>query len=132
MPEAGHRFLSGRNISGREFFAQLPEQFGFQLGTFIRQAQQFLPPVDDPGSSQYELPVLQLLEHAAERLFGDRQQFQQFADGQARLARYEIQGAVMRPAKSLFCQFLIDRIGQSCVAEIEQFDAATNLVLAQK
>src|SRR3546814_14694274 len=72
------------------------------------------------------------IQYAPERLFGDCQQFQQFADRQARLARDKIKCSMVRTAKSLLRQRLVDGARRVAVAEVKQLDSAPDFVFAQK
>src|SRR3546814_12817141 len=77
-------------ISGGHFFPQVPEQRGLQLGACFRQMQKLLTAVPGACCGLDIAPLEKVIQYAPERLFGDCQQFQQFADRQARLARDKI------------------------------------------
>src|SRR3546814_14998264 len=62
-------------------------------------------------------PLEKVIKYAPERLFGDCQQFQQFADRQARLARDKIKCSMVRTAQSLLRQRLVDGPRHVAVAE---------------
>src|SRR3546814_8751456 len=77
-------------------------------------------------------PLEKVIQYAPERLFGDCQQFQQFADCQARLARDKIKCSMVRTAKSLLRQRLVNGPRHVAVAEVKQPDSAPDFVFAQK
>src|SRR3546814_12898885 len=80
-----------------------------------------------------DLPALgQLVEHAPERLLGDRQQGEQMTHREIGLARDEIERAVVRPAEPLRGQPAIDRARHVAVAEIKQLDATADFGFAQE
>src|SRR3546814_19114873 len=77
-------------------------------------------------------PLEKVIQYAPERLFGDCQQFQQFADRHARLARDKIKCSMVRTAKYLLRQRLVDGPRHVAVAEVKQLDSAPDFVFAQK
>src|SRR3546814_18196445 len=77
-------------------------------------------------------PLEKVIKYAPERMFGDCQQFQQFADSQARLARDKIQCSMVRTAQSLLRQRLVDGTRHVAVAEVNQLDYGPDFCVAQK
>ncbi len=131
-PEPGHRLLPGAGIGLGQLLAQRVEQFGFHLGARRRQAKQPLPPIAIARPGFDQIAARQFVEHATQRLFGDRQERQQFADRHVWLARHEIERTVMGTAQPLRGEAAIDRAHEVTIAEIQQFHTPAEFGLAEK
>ena len=76
--------------------------------------------------------ILKIRQHPPKRLLGDVKQPQQPRNSQPRLARHEIQRAVMRAAIGRTGELVVSALDQAGIAEIQKLDAAANLGLAKK
>ena len=95
------------------------------------EAQQALPPVDG-ADALFDQPLgLEFGQHAAKALLGDGEQAEEVADSQARATGDEIERAVVGAAKAFAGQDGVGAAHHGGVAEIQQLDAAADLVLAQ-
>jgi hypothetical protein len=65
-------------------------------------------------------------------LFRDRKNFEQFANRQVGLAGDEIQRAMVRAAKAMLGQSVIDGAREPRITEKQKLNAAPHLMLAQK
>ncbi len=75
---------------------------------------------------------MQIGEDAPQRLFGDGEEAEEFAHGQAGLARDEIERAVVGAAKPFIGEQRVGAADHAGVAEIEQLDATSDFVFAQE
>jgi hypothetical protein len=71
-------------------------------------------------------------QHAGEALLGDAEDGEQLADGQVRLARDPVQGAVMRAAIAEFGQNGVRRLGKVAQREEDHVLRQTQLFLPQE
>ncbi len=131
-PEPRYRALPCARIRVRHPDPCRLEQFALHLRTLGRQPQQPLPPVALARPRLDQLAVGEFVQHAAQRLLGDRQQRQQFADRHVGLARYEIQRPVVRAPQPLFGKPLVDRPRQMAIAEIQQLHTASEFGFAKE
>jgi hypothetical protein len=123
--------LAGFAIGGGHVGLEAGEEGGFEGFAFGGEVEQALAAIGGADFLDDEVSGLEIGEDAAERLFGDGEQAEQFTDGQAGFAGDEIERAVMGAAQAFFGEQGIGAANQAGVAEVEQLDAAAQLVFAQ-
>src|SRR5665213_14551 len=93
-----------------------------QRFAFWRDVQEALTPVLRAFLLNHVALIDQLLEHAAERLFGDVEDFQQVSDLHAGIAVDEMQHTVMGAAEGELAQHLVRIADEIAVSEEQQLD----------
>lgn len=94
----------------------------FELGALRAQGKTACAPVLFVGHDEHEPGFLQLAQRRMQGLLADPESRNQLADPQARLARHEIQDAVMQPRQPPFGQNLVRPGREGAKREEEQLD----------
>ena len=110
----GERARDPLGLEAGEFHGQR-----FALGRGIKKA---LPAVAFALLLQHVALIHQLLQHPAERLFGDVEDIQQVGDLDAGMAGHEMHDPMMRAAESEFRKRLIGIADEIAIGEEQQFD----------
>ena len=113
--------------AGTEFLKHACDAHGLQPGKLHRQRLARRTDIEQPLTPILGALLLhdiafvdQLLEHAAERLFGDFQDVEQFGDFHAGIAIDEMQHAMMRPAEAEPLQHLVRIADEVAIGKEQQ------------
>lgn len=131
-PEAGDGGLAGFAVSGGHAGFEFGEQRGFEGGAGFCQAEEALAAVLGADALFDQALVLKFGEDAAEGLFGDGEEAEEIADRQSGTPGDEVERAVVGAAKAFSGEDFVGAADHGGVAEIEEFDAAADLVFAQE
>ena len=132
VPESGDGPLPGIAISVRHFRSQAPEQRRLQRTARSGQAKQLLPAIHLSRPALKQFPRCKIVQDTSKRLFRNRQQLEKIADRQVRLARDEIESAVVGAAKALGRKLFVNRARQVTIPEIQQLHSPPDLCLSQE
>ena len=129
FPKTFHGPRSGLTVRVGDPCPLWLRQLSFESASLWRQFEETLPPIVGAGLLQDELLPNQLAKDAAQALFGDAQDGQEFADGHLGVSSDKMNDAVMGAAKTASRQDGVGLGGEITIGKKQQLNPLPHLLL---